>query len=154
MKFEIERKFLVKNNWPKPAKGIHCLQGYICSNKDNVVRVRTMAERGWLTIKSLKTLITRLEYEYEIPIEDARILLDAVCKKPLIEKNRYSISVFGMNWEIDEFLGENLGLITAEIELEREDQTVDLPDWIGEEVTHDVRYLNFNLVLNPFTNWK
>ncbi len=153
MKLEIERKFLVRNDWPRPNSGQHCVQGYISADKHRIVRVRIKGDQAWLTIKALKTKLTRIEYEYEIPVEDAQILLDKLCIKPLIEKVRFTICPFDHEWEIDEFLGENSGLVVAEIELEEEDQPFKLPDWIGKEVTHDPKYYNANLAANPFKNW-
>lgn len=153
MKFEIERKFLVKDNWPKPEEGNYIQQGYISDDQECVVRVRVQDTDAWLTVKSLKTQLTRLEYEYKIPYNDAIDMLEHVCMKPLIEKNRFSICSFGMEWEIDEFLGENNGLIVAEVELENEDQEIEIPDWIGKEVSHDPKYFNANLISNPYKNW-
>ena len=92
--------------------------------------------------------------EYEIPPEDANALLDDLCEKPLIEKNRYKIQYGGFTWEVDEFFGENDGLVVAEIELESEDQSFDKPEWVGEEVTGDVRYFNSNLIREPYSQWK
>lgn len=154
MKLEIERKFLVQDDWPRPESGNYCKQGYISADKKKVVRVRIMDDKAWLTLKALKTEITRIEYEYEIPVADAQILLDKLCIKPLIEKVRFTIISFDQKWEIDEFLGENIGLIVAEAELEQEDQPLKLPDWIGEEVSHDPKYYNANLAANPYKNWK
>ena len=153
MKLEIERKFLVRDNWPRPDAGQHCIQGYISAEKDRVVRVRIMDQQAWLTIKSLKTQLTRIEYEYEIPVDEARVMLEKICTKPLIEKIRFAICSFENKWEIDEFLGVNSGLIVAEVELEHENQPIELPDWIGEEVSHDPKYYNINLVTIPYSNW-
>lgn len=154
MKLEIERKFLVQEDWPRPDSGMHCIQGYISADEQRVVRVRIMDNKAWLTIKALKTKLTRIEYEYEIPVDDAKILLENLCMKPLIEKIRFTICSFGQNWEIDVFLGENSGLVVAEIELEQEDQPIELPEWLGEEVSHDSKYYNANLAVNPFMKWK
>ena len=153
MKLEIERKFLVQDNWPHPDSGMHCIQGYISADEQRVVRVRIMDNKARLTIKALKTKLTRMEYEYEIPVDDAKILLENLCMKPLIEKIRFTICSFGKKWEIDKFLGENCGLVVAEIELEQEDQPFELPDWIREEVSHDPKYYNVNLATNPYKNW-
>lgn len=154
MKLEIERKFLVKDNWPQPVSGMHCIQGYISADKHQVVRVRIMDDKAWLTIKALKTQLTRIEYEYEIPVDDAKILLENLCIKPLIEKIRFIICAFDNKWEIDEFLGENSGLIVAEVELEEEDQLIKLPDWLGDEVSHEPKYFNSNLATNSYKNWE
>ena len=154
MKFEIERKFLVKANWPKPKSGLECVQGYISADAERVVRIRTMGSKGWLTIKSIKTHITRIEYEYEIPFGEAQELLNTLCIKPLIEKTRFTIFSLDQDWEIDVFHGENIGLIVAEVELESEDESIQIPDWVGKEVTEDSRYYNANLSQNSFTSWK
>ena len=151
---EIERKFLVKNDsFRSLAKGTSYRQGYLNSAKERVVRVRTIDDKGFLTIKGITTGATRLEYEYEVPLKDADTMLDELCEKPLIEKNRYKISHEGFVWEVDEFFGENQGLICAEVELESEDQAYEKPEWIGEEVTGDPKYFNSNLIQNPYKNW-
>ena len=149
---EIERKFLLKKNyWPKKSV-MKYRQGYLNSAKERTVRVRTVRDKGYLTIKGISVGASRLEFEYEIPLQDAEILLD-LCEKPLIEKNRYKVVEGGFTWEIDEFFGENQGLVIAEVELEHEDQEFAKPDWIGEEVTEDPRYYNANLIKNPYKNW-
>jgi adenylate cyclase len=149
---EIERKFLLKKRaWPNEL-AMRYRQGYLNSTKERTVRVRTIGDKGYLTIKGIATGASRLEFEYEIPIKDANILLD-ICEKPLIEKNRYKVVEGGFVWEIDEFFGENRGLIIAEVELESEDQVFPKPDWVGEEVTGDPRYYNANLIKNPYTKW-
>lgn len=154
MGVETERKFLVIGDaWRKPAKGIKYRQGYLSSVKERVVRVRTIDDKGYLTIKGITTGATRLEFEYDIPTEDANRLLDEICEKPLIEKNRYVIKQGNLKWEVDEFFGENDGLILAEIELESENQQFTIPEWIGEEVTGDPRYYNSNLIKNPYRKW-
>ncbi len=136
MGIEIEKKFLLKGGeWKQLAVGIAYRQGYLNSVKERTVRVRTINDKGFLTIKGISVGATRLEYEYEIPLEDAQALLDELCEKPLIEKNRYKVDFGGFTWEIDEFFGQNDGLIVAEIELESEDQSFDKPQWVGEEVT-------------------
>jgi adenylate cyclase len=154
MGIEIEKKFLLKGGeWKQLAVGIAYRQGYLNSVKERTVRVRTINDKGFLTIKGVSVGATRLEYEYEIPLEDAQALLDELCEKPLIEKNRYKVDFSGFIWEIDEFFGENDGLIVAEIELESEDQSFDKPQWVGEEVTGDTRYFNSNLIKNPYSQW-
>lgn len=154
MATEIERKFLVKGDeWRKLGKGTVYRQGYLSTVKERVVRVRTIDDKGYLTIKGITTGATRLEFEYEIPVEDANQMLDELCERPLIEKTRYVVEYGGLTWEIDEFAGENQGLILAEVELSSEDQQIELPDWIGEEVTGDPRYFNSNLIKHPFTRW-
>ncbi len=154
MATEIERKFLVKGDeWRKLGKGTVYRQGYLSTVKERVVRVRTIDDKGYLTIKGITTGATRLEFEYEIPVKDANQMLDELCERPLIEKTRYVVEYGGLTWEIDEFAGENQGLILAEVELSSEDQQIELPDWIGEEVTGDPRYFNSNLIKHPFTRW-
>ena len=151
---EIERKFLVKDNsFKKLARGDKYRQGYLNSMKERVVRVRTINDKGFLTIKGITTGATRAEYEYPIPVEDADAMLDDLCEKPLIEKNRYKISFKGFIWEVDEFFGENQGLICAEIELEKEDQLFEKPEWISDEVTGDPKYFNSNLIQTPYCKW-
>jgi adenylate cyclase len=154
MPLEIERKYLVRNNrWRMPGKGTRYRQGYLSTEAARNVRVRVAAGRGFITVKGLTVNITRPEYEYPIPVEDANEMLDTLCLKPIIEKVRYLIEHAGLLWEVDEFEGENAGLVIAEVELARADQTVILPDWIGEEVTDDARYHNASLIANPFTTW-
>ncbi len=117
------------------------------------MRVRTIGAQGYLTIKGISIGASRTEYEYEIPVDDAHELLDELCLRPLIEKRRHRVPFGGLIWEIDEFFGENHGLIVAEVELTSEDQDVELPPWIGEEVTGDPRYFNSSLVERPFSTW-
>lgn len=151
---EIERKFLVKDDTFKTlAQGTIYRQGYLNSQKERVVRVRTIDDKGFLTVKGITTGASRVEYEYEIPVKDAEAMLDELCEKPLIEKNRYKIKQGEFIWEVDEFFGENQGLICAEVELESEAQRYDKPEWIGEEVTGDPKYFNSNLIQNPYKNW-
>ena len=153
MALEIERKFLVKEGTWRNEKGTKYRQGYLSSIKERTVRVRIIDKNGYLTIKGITTGATRVEYEYEIPAKEADAVLDELCEKPLIEKNRFRINYEGLIWEVDEFLGENQGLIIAELELESEDQHYIKPDWIGKEVTGDPKYFNSNLVQNPYKNW-
>jgi len=155
MGIEIERKFLLSaDTWKEPAKGTYYRQGYLNSQKERTVRVRTIGDTGFLTIKGISVGATRMEYEYEIPVEDARVLLSELCEKPLIEKNRYKIEFAGFIWEVDEFFGENEGLIVAEIELESEGQQFEKPEWVGKEVSDDPRYFNSSLIKNPFSSWE
>ena len=149
---EIERKFRVKEGAWRNAKGTTYRQGYLNSVKERVVRVRTIGDKGFLTIKGLTVGATRLEFEYEIPRTDAEQLLD-ICEKSLIEKMRFNVEEGGFVWEIDEFFGENKGLIVAEVELESEDQDFPRPDWVLEEVTGDPRYFNSNLIKKPYKMW-
>ena len=151
---EIERKYLIKDDtWRKDASGTTYRQGYLSTVKERTVRVRTIDDKGFLTIKGITIGATRREYEYEIPMVDANEMLDELCEKPIIEKTRFKISHAGLTWEIDEFAGVNQGLIVAEVELESEDQNIDFPPWVGEEVSGDPRYFNSNLIANPFVNW-
>jgi adenylate cyclase len=152
MGYEIERKFLVKNNGYRDVKPEFFCQGYLNLNPERVVRVRQTGEKAFITIKGKNDRAKRLEFEYEIPVSDAQELF-LLCEKPLIEKNRYKVHFGGFEWEIDEFLGENEGLIVAEIELPAEDSSFEKPDWVGEEVTHDLKYYNSNLVKTPFSKW-
>ena len=152
---EIERKFLLKNDiCIEREDGIEYLQGYIPGTENCVVRVRIMGEQAVVTVKAHLAGITSLEYEYPIPIEDAAEMLELICSKPLIEKTRYKIVHAGKEWDVDWFHGVNDGLLLAEVELDAEDAFVELPPWVGEEVTDDVRYLNINLSNNPFVKWK
>jgi len=151
---EIERKFLViGDEWRKLADGTSYRQGYLSTVKERTVRVRTIDDKGFLTIKGITVGATRLEYEYEIPALEAGELLEALCEKPIVEKHRYKIPYEGFIWEVDEFHGVNEGLIVAEIELPSEDQEFIKPEWIGEEVSGDPRYFNSNLIKHPFTQW-
>jgi len=152
---EIEKKFLITgDDWRRLGTGELYCQGYLNSEKGRTVRVRIINDRGILTIKGPNVGATRLEYEYDIPLAEAREMLDRLCHKPLIEKTRYTVPFAGFTWEVDEFKGENDGLLFAEIELEYEGQDFTKPSWIGKEVTDDSRYYNANLVKNPFSNWK
>ncbi len=155
MAIEIERKFLVVGDqWRKLGKGTSYRQGYITTqNPQNTVRVRIAGEQGYLTIKGKKEGISRAEFEYSIPLEDANLILDTLCDRPLIEKTRYKIIIDELIWEVDEFLGDNQGLIIAEVELREANQIINLPEWIGREVTEDFRYYNASLVKNPYKNW-
>lgn len=153
MGLEIERKFLVRNdNW-RIVEGTPFRQGYLSSNLHRVVRLRTMGEQAVLTVKGLNTGAVRREFEYAIPLDDANDMLDNLCERPLIEKTRYKVNFAGHTWEIDEFFGDNAGLVVAELELQAEDEYFEKPDWLGEEVTDDPRYFNSNLVLRPYTTW-
>lgn len=152
---EVERKFLVKGlEWKRLAEGVAYRQGYLSTVKERTVRVRTVGDKGYLTIKGLTVGVTRSEFEYEIPVADANALLDELCERPLIEKNRYKVMHAGLTWEIDEFFGENNGLIVAEVELQDAQQKIELPAWIGEEVSGDPRYFNANLIKHPYTKWQ
>lgn len=151
---EIERKFLVRGEgWRRGGKTTTMRQGYLCASKERSVRVRLEDGIGTLTIKGPSRGLARAEYEYRIPPQDAARLLDALCERPLIEKTRTRTRRGGLTWEIDEFQGENAGLIVAEVELERKNQRISLPPWAGREVSEDPRYLNANLFRNQYRNW-
>jgi adenylate cyclase len=151
---EIERKFLVVNEtWRLGAPGLVLRQGYIPTQDARTVRVRVVGNQGYLTLKGPAVGIVRSEFEYSIPLEDAETILATLCTPPLIEKYRYRIPAGAVVWEVDEFLGANQGLVVAEVELTSPDQAVDLPDWVGREVSHDPRYHNSNLARHPFTQW-
>lgn len=152
---EIERKFLVKTaDWVPQGAGKYYKQGYLNSQKERVVRVRIAGDKGQLTIKGITTGVTRAEFEYAIPTEEAGLMLDNLCEKPLIEKHRHKEVHGGKTWEIDVFHGDNEGLVVAELELKSEDEAFDRPAWLGEEVSSDPRYFNSNLLKNPYKNWK
>jgi len=154
MGIEIERKFLLVNDdWRKNAQCEFYRQGYLCVTKERTIRIRVAGDFAFITIKGESYGTQRKEFEYAIPVSDANELLNSLCLKPLIEKKRYKIYYRNLLWEIDEFLGDNSGLILAEVELEQPDQKILLPDWIGFEVTGDAKYYNANLVANPFKNW-
>jgi adenylate cyclase len=154
MGVEIERKFLLRGDgWMRLGEPVFFRQGYLSSHKERVVRVRIEGERAVLTIKGANKGAMRGEWEYQIPLADAVELLDGLCEQPLIEKYRRCISFAGNVWEVDEFLGANAGLVVAEIELQSEDQQFDKPDWIGDEVTDDLRYLNSSLIKHPYAAW-
>jgi len=155
MGIEIERKFLLKSDdWKQESdQGTSIKQGYLNSAIERTVRIRVTGEKGILTIKGKNVNTSRPEYEYEIPYNEAVELL-ALCEKPFIEKTRYKVQVNGNVWEIDEFEGENKGLVVAEIELENEDQKFVIPNWIGKEVSDDVRYYNSSLIGRPYSVWR
>ena len=152
---EIERKFLVKGDaWRSLAEGVSYRQGYLNSQKERTVRIRTVGEKAYLTVKGPTRGVTRTEFEYEIPYEDCLAMLEELAEKPIIEKKRYRIPAGSYVWEVDEFFGVNEGLPFAEIELPSEDAVFEKPDWIGEEVSGDPRYFNSSLVANPYSVWK
>ncbi len=151
---EIERKFLVCGEGYRCVPGTPYRQGYLSSVKERVVRVRTAGTKGFLTIKGVSVGVTRAEFEYEIPFDEANALLDDICERPLIEKTRYKVPFAGLVWEVDEFHGDNAGLVVAEVELSAEGQAFDKPSWVGEEVSGDPRYFNSNLLKSPYCSWK
>lgn len=154
MGLEIERKFLInKQLWQAPNKGQHLAQGYIAANAHKLsVRIRIADDTAWLNLKGWINDISRHEYEYPIPISDARELLNNFAGS-IVEKIRYQVDYAGHTWEVDEFLGDNAGLMVAEIELDSEAQEFDKPDWIAKEVSDDPRYLNTSLAQMPFSKW-
>jgi adenylate cyclase len=155
MGVEIERKFLpASDGWRGLGDPTLMRQGYLTSDPMRTVRVRIEGERAVITIKSKSIGATRGEWEYEIPVPDAVELLERLCEQPLVEKVRHRIVYGGHTWEVDEFLGENAGLVVAEIELGSEDEAFEKPDWIGQEVTGDPRYYNSSLIRLPYSIWK
>ncbi len=153
MGVEIERKFLVLNNdWRTLGTPVNYAQGYLTANGIRTVRIRIAGEEGFITIKGGSNGISRLEFEYPIPVLDALEML-RLCAIPVIQKFRTKIDYKGKIWEIDEFEGDNKGLILAEIELTSEDESFDIPTWIGQEVTGDLRYFNSQLSVRPFRSW-
>ena len=154
MGVEIERKFLLKNtNWKSHADQGHVIkQGYLNLDKERTVRIRVINGKGLLTIKGKSVNMSRLEFEYEIPIDDANQLLK-LCVKSIIDKTRYLVKHDQNVWEIDIFEGDNKGLEVAEIELKSADQKINIPDWVGEEVSADARYFNSSLIEHPFRDW-
>jgi len=151
---EIERKFLVSGElWRETAEGARYRQGFLSTEPERTVRVRVAGRRGSITVKGKNIGARRAEFEYEIPVADAERMLDTLCKRPLIEKVRYTLAIGPHTWEIDVFEGDNAGLVVAEIELSREDEAFERPDWVGNEVTDDPRYFNSNLVANPYRTW-
>ncbi len=154
MAIEIERKFLVKNDSYKAISvPQNIAQGYICSSNDRVVRVRIKDDKAFITIKNATIGFSRNEWEYEIPVDEAKSMLTNVCIQPIIEKTRFVMKHHDHIWEIDEFHGENNGLVVAEIELQSETEQFEKPDFITEEVTDDKKYYNAMLFANPFSKW-
>jgi len=152
---EIERKFLLQSDaWRDEVKdSVRLVQGYVSRGDRSAIRVRVKDDVAHLNIKHSLDGINRLEYEYEIPLADAREILDQVALKPLIDKTRHHVVRGKHLWEIDEFYGDNAGLIVAEIELQSADEAFDKPDWLGQEVSLDQRYYNSNLSELPYTQW-
>ena len=155
MGIEIERKFRVNNDsWRERVLQRTLLrQGYIANTRRASVRVRLAGEAGWLSVKAMTRGLSRAEYEAAIPSQEANEMLDQLCEGPVIEKWRHVVVHQGSEWEIDEFLGANAGLVIAELELESEDALFARPPWLGVEVTHDERYYNFRLSEKPYRHW-
>ena len=153
MATEIERKFLVRGTDWRSGDPVRFSQGYLNRDKHRTVRVRIAGGKAFLTIKSVTQGATRAEFEYPIPLQDAEQLLK-LSDGPIIEKDRYRIVHDGALWEVDEFRGDNAGLVLAEIELKSEDQPFSRPTWLGEEVTQDRRYYNSSLAGYPYREWR
>lgn len=155
MGIEIERKFLLKDDsWRTLVhSSVRLRQGYLNDDKACSIRVRTDDTHAWLNIKSVTIGASRQEYEYSVPLDDARRMLETLTVRPLVEKTRHLVDYAGHTWEIDEFAGDNQGLTVAEIELQNEAESFEKPAWIGEEVTMDPRYYNTSLSRLPYTRW-
>ena len=154
MNIEIERKFLIKNTPNKRKKTIHIKQYYLSINEKIVQRLRIFDNsKAILSFKENCSGLTRHEFEYEIPLKDANKIVE-ISNPISIEKNRHIVEYKSFDWEIDEFLGNNKGLLIAEIELKEEKQHIILPEWIDIEVTNEKKYYNYNLALNPYISWK
>ena len=152
MPHEVERKFLVRSDaWRIGAVPVLYRQGYLHNEPGHIVRVRVVEQAAFLTVKGMNNGITRLEFEYPIPLADANHMLDAFCQGEILEKHRHVVVHGGHTWEIDEFLGRNRGLIIAELELQEEHTPFIRPEWLGEEVSHDPRYYNNNLLTHPYS---
>jgi len=152
---EIERKFLVKDGYKQFAfTHTRITQGYISSVPERIVRIRINGDKGYITIKGILNFsgMSRYEFEKEIPLNEARELL-ALCEPGIIDKTRYLVQVGKFTFEVDEFYGENEGLVIAEIELSSEEELFEIPLWLGKEVTGDRRYYNSKLAKNPFSKW-
>lgn len=156
MGVEIERKFLLANdNWRQQVhSSVKFKQGYLVGSDKSSVRIRIQGDQANLNIKGATLGVRRQEFEYPIPMADADELLTTLCDKPIIEKTRHFVSSGEYTWEIDEFYGDNQGLIVAEIELKHEDDAFEPQDWLGEEVSSDKRYFNSMLIKNPYKNWR
>ena len=153
MGIEIERKFLVNDmSWKPSRESLSVIQGYFPTDGFSL-RVRVQDDRAFLTLKKSRSQISRHEFEYEIPAGDAREMIMLFCGSEVIEKTRHLVEYEGFTWEVDEFHGENDGLIVAELELENEDMPFEKPPWIGEEVTQDSRYMNACLAKTPYRMW-
>jgi adenylate cyclase len=156
MAIEIEHKFLLANDdWREQIiRSVKYRQGYLSSQTTSSIRIRISDDHAWLNIKSATIGTHRHEYEYEIPLSDANEIINNLCRKPIIEKTRHFVIDDGNTWEIDEFDGDNRGLCVAEIELPEIGKPFSKPHWLGEEVTHDLRYYNNNLAIHPYLEWR
>jgi adenylate cyclase len=153
MATEIERKFLVQGTQWRNDSSVRFTQGYLNRDKERTVRVRIAAGKAFLTIKGVTRGASRAEFEYEIPVADAEQLMK-LSDGPIIQKNRHVIVHDGLKWEVDEFFGDNAGLVLAEIELTSEEQSFSRPPWLGAEVTQDRRYYNSSLASHPYCLWR
>ena len=156
MALEIERKFLVKGDFKAFAdKSVRIVQGYLSSVPERTVRVRVKGDHGFITVKGLgsESGASRFEWEKEIPADEALDLIK-ICEPGVIDKTRYLVEAGEHVFEVDEFYGDNEGLVVAEVELASEDEAFERPDWLGEEVTGDSRYYNSSLISNPYLHWK
>ena len=155
MGIEIEKKFLVnKELWVKatPQKNVMIRQAYLTTDPQCIVRVRILDDKGYITLKGETIGITRKEFEYEIPANDAEQLISSFAKS-VIEKKRHYVLYNDKTWEVDEYFGANEGLLTAEIELLSPDEQFAIPEWVGKDVTSDYRYSNSNLADKPYNTW-
>lgn len=155
MGIEVERKFLVKGEFKQLAdRSIYLIQGYLSTDNERSVRIRTMDEKAYLTIKGMgnDSGVSRPEWEYEIPYNDAKELLQ-ICQMGIIEKKRYIVFYEGFKYEVDEFFGENEGLRVAELELKTEDEEFKKPVWLGREITNEMKYYNLMLLKHPYKYW-
>jgi len=153
MNIEIERKFLIKELPLVFEETIHIKQYYLSNNKNMVQRLRIFnKENAIMSFKEKTSKISKYEFEYNIPLEDANKMI-SIADVPFIDKKRHIIHIDSLKWEIDEFLDKNKGLIIAEVELRSEDQSINIPNWIDKEVTNDKKYYNYNLALKPYTLW-
>ena len=153
MNIEIERKFLIKELPLVFEETIHIKQYYLSNNKNMVQRLRIFnKENAIMSFKEKTSKISKYEFEYNIPLEDANKMI-SIADAPFIDKKRHIIHIDSLKWEIDEFLDKNKGLIIAEVELRTEYQSINIPNWIDKEVTNDKKYYNYNLALKPYTLW-
>ena len=154
MAIETERKFLVMGtDWKDGAASSEFSQGYLSQDPERSVRVRIAGDQAFLTIKGMSKGISRQEFEYPIPADDARQLL-SLCLPAIISKTRYIVETKGHRWEVDEFHGDNQALVIAEVELDSASETIELPPWVGEEVSDDPRYYNVSLAKSPYREWR
>lgn len=155
MGVEIERKFLVRHDgWRRAALSrVEIVQGYLANTVRSSIRLRVAGNAATLSVKGMTPGMSRDEFEYAIPVADARQMLASLCEGPLVDKTRHFVACGPHRYELDEFEGANAGLVVAELELGSEDEAFDRPDWLGEEVTDHVRYYNFRLAAVPFGHW-